>query len=160
MDRELLDVALAVTPPIVAIFAAWIAYQQWRTNRDKLRLDLYQRRFQIYEAVVSFYVELLGSKEHMRSETFTQKQKEFTKAVRESRYLFDDGSGIHDLLAQLNTKYYAIVGFKTEAHAIADDPPSVIKWHQDMVDSLALFDRSIGKLETAMLPYLKFSSAG
>ena len=37
--------------PIVAIIAAYIAYQQWQTNRYKLNLDKYERRLRIYEEV-------------------------------------------------------------------------------------------------------------
>lgn len=160
MAKDWLDIALGVTTPIVAIYAVWIARQQGRINRDKLRLDLYQRRFHIYESVVAFYAALLGSKEQMRTDEFTQKQMDFIRSVRESRFLFDEASGIHERLEMLSSKYYAIVGYKTEAQAIANDPPSVIKWHQDMVAALALFEKSIGELESAMLPYLMFSAAG
>lgn len=39
----------AMMTPVVACFGAWIAYQQWITARDKLRLDLYDRRLAVYQ---------------------------------------------------------------------------------------------------------------
>lgn len=36
--------------PLIAIIVACISYQQWRTNQRKLKLDLYDRRFRVYEA--------------------------------------------------------------------------------------------------------------
>ncbi len=39
---------------LVALFAAWIALQQWWINREKLRLDLFSRRYAIFEATRKF----------------------------------------------------------------------------------------------------------
>ncbi len=41
-------------PIIMAIFLGYIAYQQMRTNRDKLKLDLYNKRFGVYICVLKF----------------------------------------------------------------------------------------------------------
>ena len=40
----------AALTPLIAIIALYIAFQQYRTNRDKLRLDLYDRRFALFSA--------------------------------------------------------------------------------------------------------------
>ncbi|MCJ2113280.1 hypothetical protein MKK64_19060 [Methylobacterium sp. E-025] len=40
----------ALTVPLLGLLAAWIAYQQWRTADRKVQLDLFDRRFAIYEA--------------------------------------------------------------------------------------------------------------
>lgn len=36
---------------IIALIATWIAYQQHRTNRNKLKLDLFDRRLKVYHSV-------------------------------------------------------------------------------------------------------------
>lgn len=36
--------------PIIAAVVAYIAWQQWRTNRGKLKLHLFDRRFALYDA--------------------------------------------------------------------------------------------------------------
>lgn len=40
----------ALLTPIIAVVGAYIAWQQWRTNRNKLKLDLFDRRFGVYDA--------------------------------------------------------------------------------------------------------------
>lgn len=40
----------AFATPVVAVLGLWIAYRQWATARDKLRLDLFERRMAIYDA--------------------------------------------------------------------------------------------------------------
>lgn len=37
--------------PLIAVIAAYVAYQQWQTNERRLFLDLYDRRLKIYEHV-------------------------------------------------------------------------------------------------------------
>jgi len=39
----------ALLTPVIAVAAVYIAYQQWMTNRRRLKLELYQRRFRLYE---------------------------------------------------------------------------------------------------------------
>lgn len=41
--------------PTIAVIAIYIAYQQWRVNKTRLDLDLYDRRLAIYKAVDAFY---------------------------------------------------------------------------------------------------------
>lgn len=48
--RSILD-PFAWLTVITAAVALWIAYQQYQTNRAKLRLDLYDRRFRVFDAV-------------------------------------------------------------------------------------------------------------
>ena len=48
-NQEVIDILLKVVQIIVIGFsAAYIAYQQYRTNHQKLLLDLYDRRIKIY----------------------------------------------------------------------------------------------------------------
>jgi hypothetical protein len=94
----------AVTPTVaIAALAALIAFFQWRTNRlqaetnrEKLRLDLYNRRFEIYLRCLNYHEQLMG---HLpREENLLNP---FFRAFRESRFMFPASSGVHDLLEEL-----------------------------------------------------------
>ena len=50
-------VCAALLTPVIAILGVYIAWQQWRTNRNKLKFDLFERRYTFYEASM----ELIGS---------------------------------------------------------------------------------------------------
>ncbi len=39
---------------LIAVIAVWIAYQQFQTAREKLKLDLYEKRFCVFETVLGF----------------------------------------------------------------------------------------------------------
>jgi len=49
------ELSTALLTPLIVIIATYIAYQQWRVNKTRLDLDLYDRRLAIYKAVDGFY---------------------------------------------------------------------------------------------------------
>lgn len=48
---DVVDISKALLTPAIAIVTAYIAWQQWQTNKKKLDLDLYDRRLHVYEEV-------------------------------------------------------------------------------------------------------------
>jgi len=56
--RTVVDVFSAALTPTIAIIATYLAYQQWRINKTRLDLALYDRRLAVYKAVDAFYGEI------------------------------------------------------------------------------------------------------
>lgn len=54
-----LDVMVKLAPAFVALvvgsFGAYIGFNQYRTNRDKLRLDLFEKRLEAYEKLQEYF---------------------------------------------------------------------------------------------------------
>jgi len=48
-----LQVLQGLLTPTIAVVATYIAWQQWKTNEIKLRLDRYERRLAIYREVMT-----------------------------------------------------------------------------------------------------------
>jgi len=46
--------------PLVAIVAVYIAWQQWRTAANKLKLDLFDRRFRVYRGLMDLLAAVEG----------------------------------------------------------------------------------------------------
>lgn len=51
---EILRIFQGLLTPVIGIIALYIAWQQAKTNRDKLNLDRYEKRLKIYKEVVRF----------------------------------------------------------------------------------------------------------
>ena len=50
-----MDTLIATLPTaVIGCIALYIAYQQWRTNYFKLQVDLYDRRLEVYKAVINY----------------------------------------------------------------------------------------------------------
>ena len=72
----------ALLTPTITIAAALIAWQQWLTNRNKLKLDLFDRRYVYYEAARELIARILTSGKATDQVTF-----EFLHKTRGARFI-------------------------------------------------------------------------
>ena len=49
--KQIVEISKALLTPLIAMVTVYIAWQQWKTNRQKLNLDRYDRRLHVYEEV-------------------------------------------------------------------------------------------------------------
>lgn len=61
--------------PIIGLLAAYIAWQQWNTRRDSLRLDLFDKRYTVYEGVKGFIEEVIREGHPTKDDIFDLKRK-------------------------------------------------------------------------------------
>ncbi|WP_330485550.1 hypothetical protein [Tumidithrix elongata] len=84
---------------LVGFAAAFIAWQQLQVAQNKLRLDLFDRRYKVYDATRKFLASIFSNA------TFTDSQLfEFYAGTSDAEFLF--GSEVVDYLAQV--KYRAL----------------------------------------------------
>ena len=90
----------ALTIPILAGIGAFIAYRQWRTAQNKLKLDLFEKRVLVYEAVR----DTLG---HIAAHgSISQDQQiKYLSGIQTAKWLFD--KKVHDYLNE--TLWHKIV---------------------------------------------------
>jgi len=71
----------ALGPPFVAFVfgavAAMIAWRQWKTANDKLRLDLFDRRWKVFDAV-----KLMVNKSAIHGDFTIEDLRDFSKGIR------------------------------------------------------------------------------
>jgi hypothetical protein len=148
------NVITPIATVIVAGFVALISFLQWRISREKLRLDLYNRRFDIYTRVLDYYQELL--KWHGTPEQLAL-QKPFIKAVRESRFIFPEDSGVYKFLEEFSTHAFYISSFAETRDALAGTQEQV-RLALARTDHVNWILKSMSTLEDKMSPCLRFDS--
>jgi hypothetical protein len=72
----------ALLTPTVAVLGSLIAYRQWRTAQNKLKLDLFDRRFAVYSAATTLLASIMGS-----GMATDEKLFEFLSATRDAKWL-------------------------------------------------------------------------
>jgi len=83
--RDFIDILQALLTPTIAAVAVGVAVAQWWTARNKLRLDLFDRRWAIYVATREMLAEMF------RHGASTQAaQQKFLEGTRGARFLFDE----------------------------------------------------------------------
>jgi hypothetical protein len=83
--RDLASGLTGLMTPLIAIIGAYVAFQQWKTNHQKLQLDLYARRLVIYDQVRG----ILGIIARDADVT-PQEMIAFGRATTEAAFLFGD----------------------------------------------------------------------
>jgi hypothetical protein len=73
----------ALLTPTVAVSAVVIGYRQWRTAQNKLKLDLFEKRLKIYEAVRNLIGSILRT-----GKTSPASESEFLQASQGAKWLF------------------------------------------------------------------------
>jgi hypothetical protein len=143
----------AVVTALVAICVAVIAYRQWRTARERLRLDLYNRRFEIYSKVLDFSQALSmwhGTPEQMAL------RAPFIKAFRESRFLFPRSSGVYNLLEEFQEHAMVVMGFEDLKPVLQTLDQETMRQYEKRTESQAWIMSAFEPLEQKMAPYLDF----
>ncbi|MDR0241198.1 MAG: hypothetical protein LBJ65_06305 [Burkholderia sp.] len=142
---------------LISAYVAWIAYQQHRTNREKLRLDLYDRRFGVYTASIDFYHVLSSYDE--ANEQHQEAHRAFVKAMRESRFLFGQDSEIVSILEEMHTRAARIMGYKTYKKRLREGSPNEAReWFEQQQNDYFWIggDQGLLRLETFLTPFLDF----
>jgi len=83
---SLIRIVSATLAPITAIAATIggvIAYQQFRVNRDKFRLDLYEKRLHVYKALMSLLNTIT-----VHSTVSLEEARTFISETHEATFLF------------------------------------------------------------------------
>lgn len=72
--------------PVIAFVGIYIAWQQFITNREKVKLDLYDKRFQLYQTIKECVFEFIYGEEKIDSERLHS----FLSACSEAQFLVPD----------------------------------------------------------------------
>ncbi|MEW6659654.1 MAG: hypothetical protein AB1424_13425 [Thermodesulfobacteriota bacterium] len=80
---QLIDILKALLTSTIAIVATYIAWQQWKTNQLKLKLERYDRRVHVYEEVKRILSFIVGNAGASIDELIR-----FRTAVSEADFLF------------------------------------------------------------------------
>ncbi len=74
----------ALLTPTIAVLAAVIASLQWRTARNKLKLDLFDRRYAVYESVNGLLGSIMSS-----GSTSQEEELKYLIGTRGTKWLFN-----------------------------------------------------------------------
>ena len=87
-------IALPLATLLVSALALLVVYSQMRIASAKVQLDLYNRRFSIYESALELYTALFNQGQ----QDINPLRTKFMRSVRESRFLFDEKDGVYAAL--------------------------------------------------------------
>lgn len=88
-ESNLIAYVSAFGSPLVALvaggFAAYFSYRSWRTAKNKLRLDLFDKRYNLYVQIQGFLQKVYSDKWEAETDNI-----KFLNMVAEAKWIFDD----------------------------------------------------------------------
>jgi hypothetical protein len=144
---------------VVGCVAGYVAWRQWRTAHDRLKFDLYEKRFAVYETVkklsdvATMHVDpkaIHGS--HVSPEDL----HEFFNAIRGSQFLF--GGDARKFLVDIQDMYWEATNTLARLGRSPRHDPVGTEWEQlEIVKFLADHNKA---LEDLFKPYIDLSKVG
>lgn len=128
LDKDLFDILQALLTPVIAIIAVRIGYLQYKHSREKLRLDLYNKRFAVFSAARNFLSAIV--REGVPSQATTSR---FSIDSAEAQFLF--ASDIIDFLESLLKEGYRAQDLQRRLRGEMDLPDG--RTRDEVVDELA-----------------------
>ncbi len=88
------EISKALLTPLLGVIVIYIAWQQWQTNRNKLKLELFDKRFIVFNATRQVLSVVLRD-----GTTNDISLEEFRVSILDASFLFD--GKMHDYLFNL-----------------------------------------------------------
>lgn len=139
-NAPLINLVKAFIPVLLTIFAVYIGYQQYKTNRRKLKLDLFNKRFTIFQAAKEFIQGVINNSSYEK-----ENQNAFHFGTRGAQFVFGD-----DIKGYIDEVWFKFVDLetwrddeKTSEHA--SEKNRHLKW----------FINELRTIDVKFEPYLK-----
>ena len=138
------------TTLVIGGFAAYIAWRQWRTAQDRVVLDLFERRFQVFQELTQTIASAF-SEANVKIDDLAK----FDAATEKARYLF--GAEVHDYLKEVRSK---LIDIRTVQFALPGMPDSEARTKAEtkLTDGLGEMHLFYEKLAAILTPYLRMSA--
>ena len=102
-----IELSKALITPLVAVITAFIAWQQWLANKRKIDMDLFDRRFHVYEEVQKLLQVVMQD-----SNISLDNIRDFWRSMPESEFLF--GPEISEYIKELHQRGVRLNYFKSQ----------------------------------------------
>lgn len=109
-----LEISKGLVTPVIAAFGIWIARNQLVVNRQKLKLDLFEKRYAVYECIRKCYAKIVrdGAAEY-------DILRDFDIGTNDAPFLFD-----RDMVAYIEAARKRLIDFAYHSRALRNRAPN------------------------------------
>lgn len=152
-------IAASVAGTIAVIFSKAqrdIAFQQKEIAKEKLRLDLFDKRYKIYANLFEYYNAILSWSGTDEDQAISRR---FFLSTKEANFLF--GSEVQTILKEILDAGMKVKGFKENKKEYKHDQEFFMKEFNQTNNILTTqFDELLTELTKVCQPYIGFQNSG
>ena len=142
-----INTTIAVITASVAVLVAIITWRDWATNRARLRHELFERRYAVYEQIATFLATVLqqGGIPEGEPESFLRKTKT-------AYFVFAGDSDVKDLISEIYKKAIDLHAWEaTEEGLVGEELKKNIQDQRVIKD---WFAKTLDSMESLFAKYL------
>jgi transcriptional antiterminator len=146
---------LSIAAALISGATFTAGYSQMKIASAKVKLDLYNKRFNVYLATLEHYQSAYGKVEgSMKSKSIA-----FIKCHRESQFLLATNDGIFETLTRIMTNGNAIIVYEDSISNSQPNTSSETRYllHEKSIDARLNFEKDLLILEKQMAKHIDFS---
>jgi hypothetical protein len=140
-----------LTTLVLALFAAYLAFQQYRLGRERFKLDLFEKRFKVFSGARIFLTQI------MREGNLKDLNPlwEYRAAIGEATFLFDE-----DITAYLEEIYEHAVSLHVAGHTMEPLPvgDERTRLAGEISENLLWLSKQLPELTNRFSLYMKFKT--
>ncbi|MEF9443985.1 hypothetical protein OWS73_37010 [Burkholderia sp. 1B3(2022)] len=142
-----IQASAAALTPVIAIFGGWIAWQQVRINRNKLKLDRFDKRFAVHEAAMTFVARVAT-----KGNAEIEEMNEFIAKTRGTRFLLS--KELADYLDEIYTKAGRLRSVSISMQALVLSDESRQKFSDKWLELNEWFQKQLDVIPEKFSPFL------
>ena len=138
---------------LVGAMAVWIAIQQWEVNKNKLRIDLFDKRYDLYRKTVEFIRKITDGR------VAKGDLEAFNELMIRSKFLV--GSELYEFLNERYLEASQYLALRMKQGTVNEGTPEAIKIGQEMQAIVgANWEMLGGELNDKFKKYIDLTSLG
>ncbi len=142
--------AAALTTALVAIVVAIITLGQWVTNRARLRHELFDRRYAVYEQITGFIADILVS-----GKVPTGEPEGFSRRTKTAYFVFACDKDVKVLVKQIYEKTVELHALEATLESLKGDERTQNVAKQRVVKDW--LEQTLGSMESKFEKYFKLT---
>ncbi len=136
-DKDWIDLLSSLLTPVIAFFGIYIAYQQRAINRNRLKNELFEKRYAVFEKIGAFIANILMSGRVDKGSDF-----EFLRDTKPAYLLFD--KEIKDFTSEIYKNAVNLHCLTTELDSLTGEKRTenikkqgdIKKWYSEQLNTL------------------------
>ena len=152
--KFIVQIISSVGTLFIASVVVYITFQQHKTNKDKLRLDLFEKRYKVYKTLMEFLAHVVTYGDVEEKKVWT-----FNAETNDSVFLF--GEEISSYINNVYKKAWELrtANFKLEHQKFRSETlKQVDATFNNREDVFQWFSKELVKTQEIFKPYLKFET--
>ena len=138
------------TTSIIAALVAFIAWREWSTNRQRLKLDLFDRRYEIYLEIAETISAIC-----IEGKVRPGKEFEFLRKTNKAYFLFSCASWVKYLISDIYKKMNQLHALDAELESLTGDARKPLVEERRQIKNW--FETTLHELEGRFECFLKLS---